>query len=53
LISEKYREVRAEIVRVITDINQTTKKVANTLRKIAIYKKEILKTANELQITRE
>ena len=53
LISEKYREVRAEIVRVITDINQTTRKVANTLRKIAIYKKEILKTANELQVTRE
>lgn len=53
VISEKYREVRAEIVRVITDINQTTKKVANTLRKIAVYKKEILKTAEELKNTRE
>jgi len=52
-ISERYREVRAEIVRVITDINQTTKKVANTLRKIAVYKKEILKTAEELKDTRE
>lgn len=53
VISEKYREVRAEIVRVITDINQTTKKVANTLRKIAVYKKEIMKTVDELQNTRE
>lgn len=52
-LSKKYREVRAEIVRVITDINKTTKEVSNTLRKIAIYKKEILKTAEELKDTRE
>jgi hypothetical protein len=37
----------------VTDINKTTKNVANTLRKIAVYKREILKTAEELKDTRE
>jgi len=40
-LTEKYREVRAEIVKVIENINNTTKKVARLLKKVSAYKKQI------------
>lgn len=52
-ISEKYRETRKEIVRVISDINQTTNKVSSMLKKISVYKKQISSAAEELKETRE
>ncbi len=52
-ISNKYRETRQEIVRVINDINKTTDYVWSMLKKIAVYKKQILLSAKELNDTRE
>lgn len=52
-ISSKYRETRAEIVRIIWDINKTTDYVGSMLKKIAVYKKQIALGAQELTDTRE
>ncbi|MCK9467127.1 MAG: peptidoglycan DD-metalloendopeptidase family protein [Candidatus Absconditabacterales bacterium] len=51
-LSEKYREIRAEIVSVIQDINYTTDYVGTMLQKIAGYKKNILIKTQELKDTR-
>ena len=51
-LSEKYREIRAEIVSVIQDINYTTDYVWTMLQKIAWYKKNILIKTQELKDTR-
>ena len=40
-LSEKYREIRSEIVSVIQDINYTTDYVGTMLQKISTYKKQM------------
>ncbi len=51
-LSEKYREIREEIVSVIQDINYTTDYVWTMLKKIAVYKKQIFLSAKQLKDTR-
>lgn len=51
-LSEKYREIRAEIVSVIQDINYTTDYVGSMLEKISVYKKKILLNSKQLKETR-
>ncbi len=51
-LSEKYREIREEIVAVIQDINYTTDYVGTMLQKIAVYKKQIFLTTKQLKDTR-
>jgi len=51
-LSQKYREVREEIVSVIQDINKTTDYVGTMLQKIAVYKKQIFLSAKQLKDTR-
>lgn len=51
-ISDKYREVRNEIVNVIQTINTTTEKVSGVLQKIAMYKKMIYVAYEDLQSSR-
>ncbi len=48
-ISQKYRDTRKEIVRVIQAINHTTAQVSSMLKKIAIYKKQIYLSEKELK----
>lgn len=52
-LSEKYREIRSEIVSVIQDINYTTDYVGSMLQKISVYKKQILLNTKLLKETRE
>ena len=52
-ISERYKEIRQEIVNVIEDINKTTENVSNMVSKIALYKKQIEINLNSLKETRE
>jgi murein DD-endopeptidase MepM/ murein hydrolase activator NlpD len=51
-LSDKYREVRAEIVSVIQDINYTTDYVGSMLQKISVYKKQIFLNTKQLKETR-
>lgn len=51
-LSEKYREIRSEIVSVIQDINYTTDYVGTMLQKISVYKKQIFLNAKQLKETR-
>lgn len=51
-LSNKYREIRSEIVNVIQDINHTTDYVWTMLQKIAVYKKQIFLSAKQLRDTR-
>lgn len=51
-ISEKYREVRNEIVAVIQSINTTTEQTSQLLQKIANYKKMIHVAYQDLQASR-
>ena len=51
-LTDKYREIRAEIVSVIQDINYTTDYVWGMLQKISWYKKKILIKTQELKDTR-
>ncbi len=51
-LSEKYREIRVEIVSVIQDINYTTDYVGSMLQKISVYKKQILLNTKQLKETR-
>ncbi|HPC34089.1 MAG TPA: peptidoglycan DD-metalloendopeptidase family protein [Candidatus Absconditabacterales bacterium] len=51
-LTDKYREIRAEIVSVIQDINYTTDYVGSMLQKISGYKKNILIKTQELKDTR-
>ncbi len=51
-LSDKYREIRSEIVAVIQDINYTTDYVWTMLQKIAVYKKQIFLSAKQLKDTR-
>jgi len=53
MISEKYRAVRNEIVNVIQTINATTEKVSEKLKKIAMYKKMIYVSYQDLQASRQ
>jgi len=47
-LSDKYREVREQIVEVIQDINSTTDKVATMLKKLSTYKKQVLVAEKEV-----
>lgn len=51
-ISDKYREVRNEIVNVIQTINSTTDNVSAMLKKIAMYKRMIAIAYQDLQSSR-
>lgn len=51
-LTDKYREIRAEIVSVIQDINYTTDYVWSMLQKISKYKKQILINTKQLKETR-
>ncbi|NOZ44311.1 MAG: hypothetical protein GXP45_04175 [bacterium] len=52
-ISQKYRDTRKEIVRVIQAINSTTDQVSSMLKKISIYKKQIYLAQKELASTKK
>ncbi len=52
-LSERYREVRDEIVKVITTIQDTTEKVDTMMRRVAWYKKNINTTAERIKILRK
>lgn len=52
-LDKKYREVRNEIVRVITDINQNTEDIYWMIKKIADYKKQIFLAYKELKDIRD
>jgi NCAIR mutase (PurE)-related protein len=51
-ISQKYRDTRVEIVRVIQTINTTTDDVSTMLKKMAVYKKQIFLSQKELETTK-
>ena len=52
-VSEKYKEIRKEIVNVIQDINKTTEYVSTMVSRIATYKKQIQANTLALKETRE
>ena len=52
-LSNKYREIRWEIVAVIQDINHTTNFVWTMLQKISVYKKQIFIRTKQLRDTRK
>ena len=53
-ITEKYRETRKEIVRVINDINNTTTEVSEALKKLNLYKQQLFLATKEIsQITED
>ena len=52
-VSDKYKEIRKEIVNVIQDINKTTEYVSTMLSKISLYKKQIQANVIALRETRE
>lgn len=51
-ISDKYRQTREEIVNVIANINRTTSTVDDMLKKITLFKKQILSASEELKSAR-
>ncbi len=51
-LTDKYMEIRKEIVAVVQDINNTTDTVSEMLNKIASYKKQILINTKSLAETR-
>jgi len=51
-ISEKYQEVRNEIVSVITTIQTTTEQIDTMMRRVAGYKKSIETTAQTVKVLR-
>lgn len=51
-ISEKYQEVRNEIVSVITTIQTTTEEIDTMMRRVAGYKKNIETTAQTVRVLR-
>ena len=51
-ISDKYREVRNQIVDVIQTINTTTANVSDVLKQIAMYKQMIASAYQDLQDSR-
>lgn len=52
-ISNSYRETRDEVVAIINNINQTTEAVGEMLKKIAVFKKQIVTASEELKAARE
>lgn len=52
-LDAKYREVRKEIVRVITDINNNTEDIYWMIKKISDYKKQIFLAYKELKEIRD
>ncbi|MBO4516668.1 hypothetical protein J5751_04545 [bacterium] len=52
-VSNKYKEIRKEIVNVIQDINKTTEYVSTMISKIALYKSQIQANVEALRETRE
>jgi len=52
-ISDTYRETRDGVVNVIDAINKTTTDVAAMLKKISLYKMQIVSAGEELQVARE
>ena len=52
-VSDKYKEIRKEIVNVIQDINKTTEYVSTMLSKIALYKNQIQANLVALRETRK
>ena len=52
-VSEKYKEIRKEIVNVIQDINKTTEYVSTMVWRIALYQKQIQANVLALKETRE
>ena len=52
-ISQKYRDTRKEIVRVIQAINHTEDQVSSMLKKITVYKKQIFLSQKELKETKK
>jgi len=53
MISDKYREVRKEVVNVIQTINSTTTDVEKILKKLTAYKKQIYIAQKDLEETRK
>ena len=51
-LTEKYMEIRKEIVSVVQDINVTTDTVSEMIKKINTYKKQIYSNAKSLSETR-
>jgi methyl-accepting chemotaxis protein len=51
-LTEKYMEIRKEIVAVVQDINMTTDTVAEMIKKINSYKKQIYANTKSLNETR-
>ncbi len=52
-VSEKYKEIRKEIVNVIQDINKTTDYVSAMVKKISLYKLQIKENTDALEETRQ
>ena len=52
-VSDKYKEIRKEIVSVIQDINKTTEYVSTMVSRIALYKSQIQANVQALRETRE
>lgn len=52
-ITDKYRETRKEIVRVISDITSTTTEVSEALKKINLYKQQLFLATKEIKFIRE
>jgi len=52
-VSDKYKEIRKEIVNVVQDINRTTDYVSSMVTKIALYKNQINANAQALLDTRK
>ncbi len=52
-VSNKYKEIRKEIVNVIQDINKTTEYVSTMVSRIALFKKQIQENTLALKETRE
>ena len=52
-VSEKYKEIRKEIVTVVQDINKTTDYVSEMVKRIALYKNQIQINSEALNETRK
>ncbi|MBU0626899.1 hypothetical protein KKH82_05825 [Patescibacteria group bacterium] len=53
VISTQYKETRDGVVDVIANINTTAAEVNNMLKKIAVFKQQILKASEELNASKE
>ena len=51
-LNEQYRNVRNEIVRVITSINRTTEEISNAIKKLTLYQNEINYSLKDLKEAR-